>query len=170
MPLQSIYFTQHPPPIKNSGQSFIYCGCCAQLLSCLTICDLLDCSRPGFPVLHCLPKFAQVYVHRVSDAIELSSSAAPFFCIQSFPSSGSFPMSELFTSGGQSIGVSASASAFSMNSQGWFPLGFIGWISLQSKGLWRIFSNTAVQRHQFFSTQPSLWSNSHIYTWLLEKP
>ena len=103
--------------------------------------------------------------------LTISSSAAPFFfCIHYFPSSGSFPVNQLFTSGGQSIGVSASASAFSMNSQGWFPLGFIGWISLQSKELLRVFSNTTVWKHQFFSTQPSLWSNSHIHTWLLEKP
>ena len=87
-----------------------------------------------------------------------------------FPASGSFPMSQFFASGGQSIGASASASVLPMNIQGWFPLGLIGLISLQSKGLSRVFSNTTVQKHQFFSTQASLWSNSHIHTWLLEKP
>ena len=91
-------------------------------------------------------------------------------CLQSFLSSGSFQMSQFFTSCGQSIGVSASASVLPMNIQGWFPLGWTGWISLLTKGLSSIFSNTTVQKHQFFGTQLSLWSNSHIHTWLLEKP
>ena len=86
-----------------------------------------------------------------------------------FPASGSFPMSRLFPSSDQSIGASALASVLLMNIQDWFPLGFIGLISLQSKVLSRIFSNTTVQKHQFFSAQPSLQSNSHIHTWLLEK-
>ena len=101
----------------------------------------------------------------------ISSSAVPFSsCPQSFPASGSFPMSQLFLSGGQSTGVSASTSVLPMNTQDWSPLGWIGWISLQSKGLSRVFSNTTVQRHQFFGTQLSLQSNSHIHTWPLEKP
>ena len=91
-------------------------------------------------------------------------------CPQSLPASGSFPMSQLFASGGQSIGVSASTSFSPMNTQDWSPLGWTGWISLQSKGLSRVFSNTTVQKHQFFSAQPSLGSNSHIHTWPLEKP
>ena len=96
----------------------------------------------------------------------ISSSVIPFSpCLQSFPATGSFLMSQLFTSGGQSIG--ASASVLPMNIQGWFPLGLTGWISLQSKGLSRVFSNTTVQKHQFFGTQLSLWSNSHLHTWLL---
>ena len=99
----------------------------------------------------------------------ISSSVIPFSCLQSFPASGSFPVSQFFTSGGQSTGVPASASVLPMNSQNWFPLGWTGWISLQSKGLSRVFSNITVQKHQFFSTQLSLWSNSHIHTWLLEK-
>ena len=87
----------------------------------------------------------------------ISSSAVPFSsCPQSFPASGSFQMSQLFTSGGQNIGVSASTSVHPMNTQDWSPLGWTGWISLQSKGLSRVFSNTTVQKHQFFSTQPSL--------------
>ena len=99
------------------------------------------------------------------------SSVIPFSsCPQSFPASGSFQVSQLFTSGGQSIGVSASASVLPMNIQDWFPLGWTGWISLQSKGLSRVSSNTTVQKHQFFSAQLSLYSNSHIHTWLLEKP
>ena len=101
----------------------------------------------------------------------ISFSVVPLSsCLQSFPASGSFPLSQFFTSGGQSIGVSASASVLPINIQDWFPLGLNGWISLQSTGLSRVFSNTTVQKHQFFGTQPSLWSNSHIHTWLLEKP
>ena len=101
----------------------------------------------------------------------ISSSVVPFSsCPQSLPASGSFPMSQLFTWGGQSIGVSASASVLPMNTQDWYPLGWTGWISLQSKGLSRVFSNTTVQKHQFFSTQLSSQSNSHIHTWPLEKP
>ena len=100
----------------------------------------------------------------------ISSSVVPFSsCLQSFPASGSFPVSQFFTPGGQSIGVSASTSLLPMNIRDWFPLGWICWISLQSKGLSRVFSNTPVQKHQFFSTQISLQSSSHIHTWLLEK-
>ena len=84
------------------------------------------------------------------------------FCLQSFPESRSFPMSQLFVSGGQSIGASALASVLPVNIQDWFPLGWTGLISLQSKGLTRVFSKTTVQKHQFFGTQPSIWSNSHI--------
>ena len=90
-------------------------------------------------------------------------------CLLSFPASGSFPVSQFFTSGGQSIGASAWASVLPMNIQGWFLLGLIGLISLQSKGLSSTFFNTTAQKHQFFSAQLSLLSNSHIRTWLLEK-
>ena len=101
----------------------------------------------------------------------ISSSVIPFSsCLQSCPTSGSFPVSHFFTSGGQSIGVSASASVLPMNIQDWFPLGLSGLISWKSKGLSRVFSNITVQKHQFFSTQLSLWSNSHIHTWPREKP
>ena len=106
------------------------------------------------------------WCHRIiSSSVILFSS-----CPQSFPASGSFPMSWLFASGGQSTGVSASASILPMNIQDWFPLGLAGLISLQSRGLSRVFSNTIVWKHQSFSTQPYLWSNSYIHTWLLEKP
>ena len=98
-----------------------------------------------------------------------SSSVIPFSCLRSFPESGSFPMSQFFTSCGQNIGVSASASVLPMNFQDWFPLGWTVWISLQSKGLSRVFSNTTVQKHQFFCPQPFLWSNFPIHTWLLKK-
>ena len=108
----------------------------------------------------------------------ISSSVVPFSCPQSLPPSGSFSMSQLtekvghlnFAWGGQSIGVSALASVPPKNTQDWSPLGWTGWISLQSKGLSRVFSNTTVQKHQFFGAQLSSQSNSHIHTWLLEKP
>ena len=101
----------------------------------------------------------------ISSSVILFSS-----CLQSTPASRSLQMSQFFASGGQSIGVSASVSILSMNIPDWFPLGGTGLISLQPKGLSRVFSNATVQKHQFFGTQLSLWSNSHIHTWLLEKP
>ena len=101
----------------------------------------------------------------------ISSSVVPFSsCPQSLPTSGSFPMNQFFTSGGQSIGVLASTSVLPKNTQDWSPLGWTGWISLQSKGLSRVFSNTTVQKYQFFGAQPSSQSNSHIHTWPQEKP
>ena len=101
----------------------------------------------------------------------ISSSVIPFSsCLQSFSASGAFQISQFFISGGQSIRVSASTSVFPMNIQDWVPLGWTGWISLQSKGLSRVFSDTTDQKHQFFSAQPSSQSNSHIHTWPQEKP
>ena len=102
----------------------------------------------------------------------ISSPVVPFsFCLQPFQALGSFPMSQFFTSGGQIIGASASASVLPMNIQDWFLLEWTGLISLQFKGLSSVFFfNTTVWKHQFFGAQPSLWSNSHIHTWLLEKP
>ena len=103
--------------------------------------------------------------------LTISSSVFPYYsCPQSFPASGSFLMTQFFTSGGQSSAVSASASALPMTIQDWFPLGLTGLISLQSKGLSRVFSNTMVQKRQFFGTQLSLLSSSHIHTWPLGKP
>ena len=97
--------------------------------------------------------------------LNISTSVAPFsFCLHSFPASGSFPVSQLFASGSQNIGASASASVLPMNIQGWFPYGFTSLISLQSKGLSRAFSRTTIRKHQFFCTQLSLWSNSHMTT------
>ena len=125
----------------------------------------MDCSLPGFPVLHCLPDLAQTHVHWVSDAIQPSHSLLPPSQTQSFPASGSFPMNQLFKSGGQSVGASTSASVLPMSIQGWFPLRWTGLISLKSKGPSRVFSSTTIQRCQFFSAQPSLWSHSHIRTW-----
>ena len=125
-----------------------------------------------FPVLHCFPEFVQTHVHWVGDAIQpshpLSSPSPPAFS----PSQHQdlFQWVGSLNQVGQSIGASASASVFPMNIQGWFPLGWTGFISLLSKELSRIYSYTTVQKHQFYSTQPSLWSNSHICMWLLEKP
>ena len=138
---------------------------------CPTLCDPMDCSTPGFPVHHQLPELAQTHPSSWWCHPAISSSVVPFSShLQSFPASGSFQMSQFFTSGGQRIGVSASVSVLLMNTQDWSPLGWTGWISLQSKGLSRVFSNTTVQKHQFFSAQLSSQSNSHIHTWLLEKP
>ena len=171
----------------------------------------MDCSVPGFPVLHYLPEFA--YVHWVSAVVVLSFSHVRLFAtpwtaahqvsllftisqsllrlmfLESvmpsnhlilchpllllpsiFPSIRVFSNELALASGGQSIGTSASSSVLPMNIQGWFPLGLTGLISLQFKGLSRVFSNITVQKHQFFGIQPSLWPNSHIQKWLLEKP
>ena len=130
----------------------------------------MDCSMLCSPVLHYLLKFAQIHIHWFSDAITISSSVVLFTaCSQSFPALRSFPMSQLFASGGQSTGVSASTSVLPMNIQGWFSLGLTGLISLLSKGLSRVFSSTTVSKHEFFGIQPSFCSNSHVSTWLLEE-
>ena len=137
--------------------------------SCPTLYDPMDCSTPGFTVHHQLLELAQTHVHQVGDAIQPShplSSPSPAFNLSE--PSGSFPMSQFFASSGQSIGASASASVLPMNIQDWFPLRLTGWISLRSKGLSKV-SNITVQKHQFFVTQLSLCSNSHMLTWLLEK-
>ena len=161
------------PLIKNLERPIQFCSVqfSSVTQSCLTLCDPMDCSTPGFPAHHQFQELAQTHVHRVRDAIQPSHPVVPFsFCPQSVPASESFPMSQLFTWGGQSIGVSTSASVLLMNTQGWSPLRWTGWISLQSKGLSRVFSNTTVQKHQFFGAQPSSQSISHIHTWPLEKP
>ena len=147
---------------------FLSC-CCSVLQSCPTLCDPMDCSTPGFPVFYYLLKFAQTHVYWVVMSSNHLIFWHPLLLLPSIiPASGSFPMSHLFTSGGQSIGVSASASVLPINIQNWFLLGLNGLILL-SKGFSRDFSKITIQRHQFFGAQPSLWSNSHIHTWLLEK-
>ena len=141
--------------------------------SCPTLCNLMNCSMPGLTIHHQLPEFTQTNSCPLSrwGHSTISSSVIPFSsCLQSFPASGSFQMSQFFSSGGQSIGVSASVSVLPMNTEDWFPLGWTAWISLLTKGLSRLFSNTIVQKHQFFGTQLSLYSDSHIHMWLLEKP
>ena len=139
---------------------------------CLTLCNPRDCSTPGFPVHHQLLELAQthVHVHWVSDAIQPSHPLLSLSsCLQSFPASGSFPMNPFFASGGQSIGALASVSVLPVNIQDWFPLGLTGLISLQSKGLSRVLSNTIVQKASIPRCSAFLWSNSHIHMWLLEK-
>ena len=139
--------------------------------SCPTLCDPMNRSVPALPVHHKHLEFTQTHIHRVSDAIQpshpLSSPSPP---APSPSQHQSFPMSPLFAWDGQSIEVSALASVLPVNTQDWSPLEWIGWISLQSKGLSRVFSNTTVQKHQLFGTQLSSQSNSHIHTWPLEKP
>ena len=138
---------------------------------CLTLCNPMNRSTPGLPVHHQLPESTQTHVHQVGDAIQPSHPLVPFSCPQSLPASvDSFSMSQLFAWGSQSIGVSASASVLPMNTQDWSPLGWTVWISLKSKGVSRVFSNSTVQKHQFFSAQLSSQSNSHIHTWPLDKP
>ena len=143
-----------------------------QSFSRVQLCDPTDCSMARLPCPSPSPRTCSnscplnQWCHQT-----ILSSVAPFFpCSQSFLVSGSFPMSQLLASGSQNIGASASASVLPMNIQDWFPLGLTGLISLLSKGLSRVFSNTTVQKHQFFGVQPSLWSNSHIHARLLEKP
>ena len=147
--------------------------------SCPALCDPMDCSTPGFPIHHQLPELAQTHVHWVSDAIQpshpLLSSSPPDFNLSQHES---FPMSRLFTSGGKKKNKKQVARVLELHLQhqpfqwiftGWFSLGLTGLI-LQSKGPSSVFSNTTVRKHQLFHAQPPLWSNSHICTWLLEKP
>ena len=162
-------FQSHTKPIPISCfVSNIYSvSQSVQLLShvWLFVTPWTACSTPGFPVHHQLLEFTQTHVHWVTDNHLILCH--PFSsCLQSLPASGSFPMSQFFASGGQSIAVSASVSVLPMNIQDWFPLGRTGWISLLSKEL----SKTTVQKHQFFGSQLSLWANSHIHTWPFEKP
>ena len=165
-----------------------FCFCASTILSwwlsvhfscSLTLWDPMNRITPGLPVHHQLPEFTQTHVHRVDDAIQPShplSSPSPLAPNPSQHQSlfqwvnSSFPMSQLFVCSGQSIGVSASSSVLPMNTQDLSPLGWTGWIFLQSKGLSRVFSNTTVQEHKFFGAQPPSQSNSHIHTWPQEKP
>ena len=142
--------------------------------SFLTLCNPMDYSTSDIPFLLYLPEVAQTHVHQIGDAFQpshpLSFPSSPAFNLPQHQGL-SFRMSQFFASSGQSIGASTSASVLPMNIQDWFPLGWTGWISLQSKfWLSRVFSTTTVQKHQFFSAQLSLYFDSHIHTWLLEKP
>ena len=142
------------------------CCCCSLSKPYPTLCDPMNGSMPGLPDHHQLPEFTQTHFHRVGDAIQPShplpspSPPAP----KPLPESESLPMSQLFAWGGQSTGVSALVSYLPENNQEWSPLEWTGWISLQSKGLSRVFSNTTVQKHQFSGTQLSSQSNFHIHT------
>ena len=125
--------------------------------SCLIFWDLMDCCTPGLPVQCQHQEFTQIYFHWVGDAIQPFHLYRPFSsCLQSFPTSWSFQMNQFFASSGQSIEISTSASVLPMNIQDWFPLAWTSWISLKFKGLSRVFSNTTVQKHQFFGVQHSL--------------
>ena len=127
----------------------------------------VTCQAPlSSTVSQSLLKFVSIELVMLSNHLIL---CCPFFCLQSFPASVSFPVSQLFATGGQSVGASASTSVLPMNIQGWFPLRLTGLISLLSKGLSRVSSSTTIWKHQFFGAQPSLWSISHIHTWLLKE-
>ena len=153
--------------VHCSSNQYIQCCCCSLAKSCLFARNRLWQAR--FPCPSLSPRvFSNSWPLSQWYYPTISFSVAPFSsCPQSFPTSGSFPMRELFTSGSQSMG--ASASFLPMNIQNLFPLGLTDLISLQSKRLSKVFSSTTIQRHQLSGTQPSLWSNSHIHTWLLEK-
>ena len=148
-------------------------ACSVQLVtqSCPALCDPMDCSTPAsLSIINSQSLLKLMSIESVMPSNHLTSVVPFSSCLQPFPESGSFPVSQFFTSGGQSIGVSVSTSVLPMNIYYWFPIGSTGWISLQSKRLSRVSSNTTVQKYPFFSAQPSLKSNSHIHTWLLEKP
>ena len=159
-----------PQPYNNKlGQGTVQFSSVTQ--SCPTLCNRMACSTPGLPVHHQLLELAQTSPSSHWCHPTISSSVVPFFsCLHTFPASGSFSISQFFAAGGQGIEALASASVLPMNIQDWFPLRLTGLISLQSKGPSKVFSNTTVWKQQFFGTQPSLYSNSRIHTWLLEKP
>ena len=138
--------------------------------SCPILCNPMNHSTPGLPVHHQLQEFTQTHVHRVGDAIQPSHPLLSPSPPAPNPSQHQSLFQWVFTWGGQSTGVSALASFLPKKSQGWSPSEWTGWISLQSKGLSRVFSNTTVQKHQFFGAQPSSQSNTHIHTWPQEKP
>ena len=148
------------------------CCCCSVAKPCLTLCDPMDGSTPRFFVLHCLPEFAQAHVRRVTDAIQSSHPLLPpcLLTLYLAQPQGFFQWVNSSHQVATVFGASALASVLPMNILGFLPLEFTGLISLLSKGFRRVFSSTTVWKHQFFSTEPSLWSNSHIHTWLLQKP
>ena len=162
-------------PKMNHHQYMINCCCCCCYClvtkSSLTLGNTMECSMSCFPVLHHLLELAQTHVHWVSDAIQpshpLSSPSPPAFNLSQ--NQGLFQWAGSLHQVAISIGASASASVLPKNIRGWFPLGLTGLISLQPKELSRVFSNTTVEKHQFFGAQLSLWSNSYIHTWPLEK-
>ena len=165
----NIYFLENSVTCKQSHFLVKWISSVAQ--SCPTLCDPMNHSTLGLPLHHQLPESTQTHVHWIHDAIQpshpLSSPSLPPLNLSQHQG---LPMSQLFASGGQSIGVSASISILPVNIQDWLHLGWTGWISLQSKGLSRVFSNTTIQKHQFFSAQLSPQSNSYIHIWPLEKP
>ena len=157
--------------VLNKLNNACACCCCWSVAkSCPTLCNPMNCSMSGFPVLHYLQEFAQTLVSWNDDAIQpfhsLPSPSPPAWSFSQHQGLFQWP----FASGGQSIGASTSAAVLPINIQSWFHLGLTDFISLQSKGLSRVFSSTTVGKHEFFSTQPSLGPKSPIHSWLLEKP
>ena len=150
---------------------YFFISCCSVTKSCLTLCDPINCSTPGFPVLHNLPEFAQTPVIWISDAIQPSYALS-----LPFPPAFKLSLHQVFSHESAlhikwpSIGASASVSVLTLSIQHWFPLVLSGLIPLLFKGLSRDFSNTTVQKHQFLGFQSSLWSKSHIHMCLLESP
>ena len=140
------------------------------LVSCLTLCKPREACQASLSITISSSLLKLMSIESVMPSNHHLLCHLLLLLPSTFPGSGSFLMTCLFTSGGQNIGASASASVLPMNIQDWFPLELTGFISLQSKGLSRVFSNTTLQKHQFFGAQPYLWSNSHIHTWLMEKP
>ena len=188
----------HLLPVRKDSQSFFSCKCTSGVSLCVQTSSSYKDSHIGFVVVVQLLSHVWLSVtprtvaHQASLSFTISWNLLKLMsiksvmlcnhlilchllstlfssCLQSFPASGSFPVSQLLASGTQSIGASASASVLPMSIQSWFPSGLTGLISLQSKGLSRVFSSTTIQKHQLFGIQPSSWSNSHICTWLLEK-
>ena len=162
----SFTLTKKPNKLSRDNYYSVHFSSVAQL--CLILCDPMDCSKPGFSITGACsdPCPSSRWCHPT-----IVFSVVPFsFCLQSSQALGSFPKSQFFASGGQSIGTSTSASALPRNTQDWLTLGLTSLIFLQPKGLSRVFSSPTVQKHQFFSTQLSLWSNTHIHASLLEKP
>ena len=147
---------------------YIYMLCCSVPKSCPTLYNPMDCSTPGFPVLHYFPEFAQIHVHWIVVIFNHLIFCHPLLLLPSI-----FPSIRVFSKPALCIRWPKYWSfiiSLPVNIWGWFSLGLTGLISLLSKGLSRIFSSTTIRRHQFFGTQPSLWSNCHIHTWLLGKP
>ena len=172
--LTSLHWQVDSSPLAPAGKLRIYVSSSVQF-SRSVVSDALQPHEPQHTRPLCPPPTPGVHPNPCPLSRwchpTISSSVVPFSsCLQSFPASGYFPMSQLFASGGQSIGVSASTSVLPMNTQDWSPLGWTVWIALQSKGLSRVFFNTTVQKHQFSGAQLSSQSNSHIHTWPLEKP
>ena len=148
-----------------------FCCCCSVRQSCLTLCDPMDCSTLGFPVHRHLPEPAQTHVRWIGDAIQpshpLSSPSLPALSLSQHH--GIFQWISSSHQVAKMLELQLQHQSFRVNIQGWFPLGSTGLISSQSKGCSRVFSRTTVRKYQFFIAQPSLWSNSHIWTWVLEK-
>ena len=154
-------------PLISLSSTFFFC-CCSVTQSCPTLCNSMDYSIPGFPVLHYLLEFAQTRVHWVMPSNHVILCHPFLLLLSIFPSIRVFSNESALCIRWPKYWSFSFSISLPVNIQDWFPLGLTGLISLKSKGLSRVFTNATVQKHQFFSTQISLWSNSHIHTWLLE--